>query len=220
LRKHAPERVIAWNRLLAGDWRDPLVGRDILIGGVIGLGFMASAVLRYQIPLWLGEPPHIPYGISNPGGSALLGARGFPVLFLNQVAASLIFGFMISFLILFFSLLLRRKLFGSAAVWLLIFIFGIAGDISGGQIAGGIVYSILFPTTLVWTASRFGVLATVSNFTFYHLIVFYPVTSELSAWYAGDFVLCAGVLIALAFYGFYTSLAGEKLFQTDFFNEA
>ena len=32
LRKSAPERIIAWTRLLSGDWRDPLVGRDILIG--------------------------------------------------------------------------------------------------------------------------------------------------------------------------------------------
>lgn len=213
LRKHAPERVISWNRLIAGDWRDPLVGRDILIGGVIGVSFMALSSLRYLIPIWLGEPTPIPYGISNPGGSALLGLRGFPVLFLNQTGASLVFGFIISFLVLFFSLLLRNKTFGSAAVWLLIFIFGISGEIAGGKLSGGVIYAVLFPTALVLAASRFGVLAAVSVFFFHHIVVFYPVTTEFSAWYAGDFLICAGILIALAVYGFYTSLAGEKIFQ-------
>jgi hypothetical protein len=35
LRRRWPERIISWNRLLAGEFRDPLVGRDILIGSLL-----------------------------------------------------------------------------------------------------------------------------------------------------------------------------------------
>ncbi|HEX8369643.1 MAG TPA: hypothetical protein VF604_13950, partial [Pyrinomonadaceae bacterium] len=214
LRKYTPERVISWNRLLAGDWRNPLVGRDILIGGAAGLAVIVLGSLRYFIPVWLfGEPPLIPHGISNPGGAALLGIRGFPVLFLNQITSSLIFAFMVSFLILFFTMLLRRKWLGYAAFWLLLSAFAVTNDIGAGRPLSGMLWSVLFPTFLVLTASRFGVLAMASGFVFYHLIVFYPVTTELSAWYAGDFVLSVIALAALAIYGFYTSLAGQPIFQ-------
>ncbi|HEX9961855.1 MAG TPA: serine/threonine-protein kinase, partial [Pyrinomonadaceae bacterium] len=214
LRKYAPERVISWNRLLAGDWRNPLVGRDILIGGAAGLAVIVLGSLRYLIPVWFfGEPPLVPHSISNPGGAALLGIRGFPVLFLNQITASLVFAFMVSFLILFFTLLLRRKWLGYAAFWLLLSAFAITNDLGAGRPLSGMLWSVLFPTFLVLTAARFGVLAMASGFVFYHLVVFYPVTTELAAWYAGDFVVCAIVLSALATYGFHTSLAGQPVFQ-------
>ncbi|HEX8249703.1 MAG TPA: serine/threonine-protein kinase [Pyrinomonadaceae bacterium] len=214
LRKYAPERVISWNRLLAGDWRNPLVGRDILIGGAAGLAVIVLGSLRHFVPVWFfGEPPLIPHGISNPGGAALLGIRGFPVLFLNQITASLVLAFMVSFLILFFTLLLRRKSFGYAAFWLLLSAFAVTNDIGAGRPLSGVLWSVLFPTFLVLTASRFGVLAMASGFVFYHLMVFYPITMEISAWYAGDFVLCVIALAALAIYGFYTSLAGQPIFQ-------
>lgn len=34
VRRWWPHRIVSWSRLLAGDFRDPLVGRDILIGSV------------------------------------------------------------------------------------------------------------------------------------------------------------------------------------------
>jgi serine/threonine-protein kinase len=219
LRKHAPERVISWNRLLAGDWRDPLVGRDVLIGAAAALIFLVLGSLRYFIPVWFGEPPLIPHIISSPGGAALFGIRGFPILFLSQVGASLVQAFMVSFLILFFSLLLRRKWLGNAAVWLMLFAFAVSGDIADGRPLSGMFWSVVMPTFMVLTAARFGVLAMMSGLVFYHLIVFYPITTELSAWYAGDFILCAVSLAALAIYGFYTSLAGQKIFEAKFLKD-
>ncbi len=213
LRKYAPERVISWNRLLAGDWRDPLVGRDVLVGGTLALLLIVLGTLRAFIPAWMSGAAAVPHNISNPGGAALLGLRGFPVLFLSQLSASLVFGFMVSFLILLFTLLFRRKWLGYAAFWLLIFAFGIAGDIAAGRLGVGMLFSVLFPTYLVFTGARFGVLALVSGFTFYHIVVFYPVTTELSAWYAADFILCAIALAGLAIYGFYTSFAGQPIFE-------
>jgi hypothetical protein len=66
---------------------------------------------------------------------------------------------------------------------------------------------------------RFGVLAMMATFLTYHLMVFYPITTELAAWCAGDFLLGAGVLLALAIYGFYISLAGQPIFEGRFFKE-
>jgi len=37
VRRRWPSLIISWNRLLVGDWHDPMVGRDVLVGGVLGL---------------------------------------------------------------------------------------------------------------------------------------------------------------------------------------
>ena len=32
-----PDALVTWNRLLVGRFRDPLIGRDVLIGAVVGI---------------------------------------------------------------------------------------------------------------------------------------------------------------------------------------
>ena len=128
---------------------------------------------------------------------------------------------MVVFLILFFTMLLRRKVYGTVAAWLLLFVFMIPGSISSGE--GFTIYAMIgaiaFPTIMVLPAARFGVLAQTATIFTIHLFIFFPITTELSAWYAGGFVLCAALLLALAIFGFYTSLAGEKIFETKFLKD-
>jgi hypothetical protein len=48
VRRRSPHRIISWSRLMAGNWRDPLVGRDILIGMLLSLGGSCRLVHRQQ----------------------------------------------------------------------------------------------------------------------------------------------------------------------------
>ena len=53
VRKHWPHALIGWTRLLAGRWRDRRVGRDVLIGSIVGLaavviGRAAAAVAGWR----------------------------------------------------------------------------------------------------------------------------------------------------------------------------
>ena len=66
---------------------------------------------------------------------------------------------------------------------------------------------------VVWLLYRYGLLALIVTIYFVHLLIFYPITSDFSAWYATDFVLALFIALALAGFGFYTSLAGEPLFR-------
>src|SRR5262249_5307164 len=59
VRRRWPRRIISWNRLLAGRLRDPLVGRDVLIGAAAGVAIAAILDLQYAVPAWCGWPqPH------------------------------------------------------------------------------------------------------------------------------------------------------------------
>jgi hypothetical protein len=62
LRRRWPHRIISWSRLLRGEFRDPLVGRHILIGSACG----ALLILRHfsGSNAWLGIPFDL---MSNPG---------------------------------------------------------------------------------------------------------------------------------------------------------
>ncbi|MEJ2244953.1 MAG: hypothetical protein P8Y80_02525, partial [Acidobacteriota bacterium] len=51
-RRHWPGLLISWNRLLAGNYRDPLVGRDLLIGcasAVVAIIFSAFITFSPQM---------------------------------------------------------------------------------------------------------------------------------------------------------------------------
>src|SRR5439155_26967273 len=58
-RRRWPWRIISWNRLLAGRLRDPLVGRDVLIGGLVGVVLVLVIELPRLGDSRLGCPPHV-----------------------------------------------------------------------------------------------------------------------------------------------------------------
>ena len=55
-RRRWPHMLIAWKRLLAGRLHDPLVGRDVLIGCLLGACTLASRGLAWVGPVLLGVP--------------------------------------------------------------------------------------------------------------------------------------------------------------------
>jgi hypothetical protein len=75
-----------------------------------------------------------------------------------------------------------------------------------------IPFMALMPFLIVFALKRYGLLAVISALFFFNLGVFYPMTTELTAWYATDFTIAMGICIALAVYGFYISVAGQPLF--------
>jgi hypothetical protein len=54
---------------------------------------------------------------------------------------------------------------------------------------------------------------------FSHLAIFYPITTELTAWYATDFTIALAIALVLAAYGFYISLGGQKLLSGKLLDE-
>ena len=56
--------LISWQRALSGRWSDPLIGRDALIGTVVGtFAGLLIGPARVLIPLKLGVPGILPPGL-------------------------------------------------------------------------------------------------------------------------------------------------------------
>ncbi len=205
LRRRWPERVISWSRLLAGDWRDALVGRDILIGAAFGVAVMTMWYLGELVPRWVGLPPNVPDPIAEAG----YGGRFFLPLLMSQVGASLAFTFVIAFVLLVLSMLLRREWLGIGAGWVLI--SAVAVLVVSWKSPVTWAFHVVMFTLLVVAVTRFSLIVALVALIFQHMIIFFPITTELSAWYATSYVMDLVVLVALTVFGFYTSLGGQPL---------
>ncbi|HKP35663.1 MAG TPA: serine/threonine-protein kinase [Pyrinomonadaceae bacterium] len=211
VRRRWPQRIISWSRLLRGDFRDPLVGRDLLIGAAAGGFAILAGRATSPVLYWLGRPFDV---VTNPG-SAIVGAH-FSSRFASQLTAALFLSFITLFLLLLFVVLLRREWLGLAALWILFVLFGTGVSNSS---ATALPAAAIGSALTLFILYRYGLLALCTMMFFLHLWVFYPMTTSFTAWYAFDFVIGLVICLALAVYGFYTSLAGQSVFGRKFLQD-
>ncbi|HEY9405605.1 MAG TPA: serine/threonine-protein kinase [Pyrinomonadaceae bacterium] len=215
LRRSWPELLISWSRMMAGDFRDPLVGRDILVGGLLGLCFAGSKYLTILQPQWSGiaTPPTI----AGNTGEAFSGIGGIMVHFLHIFGEPIFAAIFLSFLLLLLLTVLRKKWLAIVAMWLFIIILNMDWASRHQWIFW--FHLLLTATLITLAAARFGLLALYSCFLFAALSSGFPITSDFSSWYAGSTLFVFFVVMGLSIYGFYTSLAGQKIFEAKFLNE-
>ncbi|MCP3964559.1 MAG: serine/threonine protein kinase [bacterium] len=204
LRRRWPEGLISWNRLLAGRFRDPLVGRDVLIGGLLGAG----AVLTHGAAVRTLQAFGRPFAISDDlwsghllglrsSASTLLSNHVFIPLF-NALALALVFHLLVT--------LLRRK--GLATLALILMMMAVLAPSDLVELP----FSLIFAGLLVLPVVRFGLLTTLSFWSYFFLLRQFPMTTDLDVWYAGETVFAVGLAGLLGFWGFRTALAGQRLF--------
>jgi serine/threonine protein kinase len=206
VRRRWPGRIISWNRLLAGDWRDPLVGRDLLLGAFFGCGLVLVGYSQLLIPRWLGMPAPAPAPVVLKG---LLGYQYVATLFVAQVLNSLLFSAVFMFVLLLFTIVTRRERVALVLLGLLCTVF----YIGSGNLAVDIPIGVVISATTLFVLLRFGMLTLVFMEFFILTFNFYPVTSDFTSWYAGSAGFAAALGLALILYGFKSSLAGQPLFK-------
>jgi serine/threonine-protein kinase len=205
VRRRDPHTLISWSRLLAGQWRDPLVGRDLLIGaayGVLLTVFVQSD--NVLLPLF-GKLPPMPGGL---GSSGLLGVR--PAL--GALLFYILFFVLDSLLIFFFLFLLRLILRKDWIAALVLVLVG-AGTNTGGEypIATFVSAAVIW-VSVVLILKKFGLLALVVGFVVQNVLIVFPTTAHFSRWYANAGLAGIVVIALAAAYGFYTALAGQPIF--------
>ena len=208
VRRRWPATLVSWSRLMAGGFRDPLVGRDVLAGCLLGAFSIALVRLGWLVPSWLGHPPEQPY--SGPDWQ-FLGARTIIAAISNNLIGALFISLAFLFLLFLLRALLRSE-WAAAVVCVLFFtIFTAAGTHS--LYSPAVLVTWLITNSLsVFLLIRFGLLAFVATGFFNTLLSNFPLTTQGSAWYAG--ISLAGILLmaAIALYAFYTSLGGRPVF--------
>lgn len=204
VRKWWPRCLIASNRLLDGGWRDPLVGRDLLVGVSLGLFFSILHHLAHAAPDWLRWSPRT---LLDTDPLLLEGPASTLGWFLSQLPFAMINVAVLLFSFLLARVVLRGTILAGVVVtiaWAIVFTWFFGLDPVLGPIIMG-----LHTATFLWVVARFGYLAAVVwNCTRHFLEA--PITLDFSRWYAGNGIIAFIALAVLAGWGYYHSQRGRR----------
>jgi Protein kinase domain len=202
LRRWWPPTLISWTRLLAGHMRDPLVGRDLLVGALAGL--LQTTIVIVQFELW-GR------SMTSPFLRPALDALQSPAWFASSVVFTVLTGLEFTLAgaagLVLLRLIVRRTwiaiaILAAAAVPL----YAVSPSPSGALFAAALILVALA------VLLRVGVLATVTMAVVAEATKYLPLTLDTQAWYFGQSLIVLLSINALAIYGFFVALAGRPAF--------
>jgi serine/threonine-protein kinase len=205
VRRRAPELLFSWSRVLAGRFRDPLVGRDVL-AGILGSAAMAMMIQAAELlPNWIPLSGMTPLA---PSREFLLGPASVVAGIFRECSHGPLDGLGFMTLFAFGLVLFRRRWLAigfPALVLTLLFSSG-SGENYAVQLPAVIATAAVF----VLVAIRSGVLAVTVIRVVLPLLTTAPLTLNLSRWYAGHGLVILAAVIAAATWAFWTSLGGRR----------
>ena len=208
LRRHWPERITSWSRLIAGNYRDPLVGRDLLIGSLLGSGTTLTLFVLKLVGGWTtGWVIHAIEGGTLKFGSVASLLQNFLTDLLHSLFAALYS--LIFFLVM--RIILRREAPAVFISWILLTVVLVLGF--GGPFAVSIPLTGFASILVVLSWARFGLLAGIVQYLTLTLSYNYGMSMGFSVWYAWVGVFALTTILSLAVYGFITSTAGQTWFR-------
>lgn len=203
VRRNLPDLIVSWNRILIGDWRDPLVARDVLIGTLWGVAHMMLPFLgMYTERLVYGDQRIMA------SDSAVAALERWPSMFLSVIGEFVAIGFIFVCTFSIFFLIVRRRSF---AWWAM---FGLLSSIEVLFFTRTLVYlPFTLAVCLIWTTvtARVGLVASLFGFVVFQWLESSLLTSNLSAWYSNGMLMTLGVILFLLVYGSWVAGAREVL---------
>jgi len=206
IRRYWPQTSITWNRMLMGRFRDPLVGRDILYGVLVGLFLVLIYEVRQIFLARVGAPPVFYTESFLMGGRHALGAWLLHVPIAIQ-------GTLATFFLIFVLRALVRKEWLAAmlfvGLWTAVRTAGSDHPMIDGSLQL-VVYSLL-----VFVIFRFGLVALAVGMVAADVLLNAPLTLDFSYFYASSGVFVLLSVAAIAAWGFYNALGGQKVWGAD-----
>ena len=209
IRRFWPQLLIGWTRLIAGRVRDPLVGRDILVGvatGTIGAFLIDS---RQLVPYLLGLRAPM---TDLTGALMLLGPRHVIGVGLQTVRSALGVAIQIVGVVVFLKIFIRRTWIVMLLSALIVLPIAVNGTFVREQWALELLVSGLGIALGMTVLLRFGLLSIVVMFYTFLLIEAFPLTSDFSRPYASISAGLVAAIAALSIFGFVASRGDEPLF--------
>ena len=204
VRRHWPQAIISWSRILSGRFRDPLVGGHILIGVTFG----AVTVVLITSGLSLAGQ----YGLRLPSFWILSGAKGAFAHALENVLGAVTRVLSLLFFTFFSKVFFRREWLAVVVTVPIAFVFEPPSPLAPATV---ILIFVPFVSAWVYLLLRSGLLsATVAFYTF-NVLIALPLTADLSAPATGASILMLCIVAVLALFGFHSTMAGRSLFKLD-----
>ena len=206
VRRRWPQTIISWSRLLSGQLRDPLVGRDILFGVMLGVVWILIFQIRSIPMMRMGDAPGLAQTDYLIGGRQALG------VWLAQIPQSILGTLQFFFLLLGLKFVLRKDWLAAIAF---VAIFALPRGLSSSHVAIELPAQILVYAIAVLIVLRFGLVPLACAIFTVNMLANVPFTADFSAWYMTTSVLALLSVVAMAGWGFYQSLGGEPIWRPE-----
>lgn len=201
-RRFLPGVMVSWIRLTRGQWRDPLVGRDVLLGAAVGSVIGALAVVRVQ---FTGQEPIMLVRLDGlmglgPALGSVIGA-----LWLGAFSVMQIY-------VLFLALrwAVRRNTFavaGFLVLWGTLEVSrALQGDLSTVGLVVGVTTSLGVASVLAYVIVKRGLLALSVAQVMLNLILTLPLTLDFSGWYGTASAASIGATALIVFGALHVAL--------------
>jgi serine/threonine-protein kinase len=215
VRRLWPHTIISWSRLLAGQFRDPRIGRDILVGFAFGITIPLLDQLAYFVSARLGHITSPALAVATSVNRALGMRHFFSAVAL--LATSAVSTAMYIFLLFFLLKIILRKQWLASAVFVVALVTNTTAQSSAHYLAA-------FLGTFLWVSFlflmlRYGLFAVMAFMVSFDIPENFPITANFSAWYSNASLFALLIMAALVLYAFRISLAGKPAFAFDLLKE-
>ncbi len=203
-RRHYPDLLVSWTRLVGGRFDDPLVGRDVLGGLLLGSASFLLLVAVNAAPAFLASGGQTPVYFD---AAALGGVRSVVANLAGRLVATLMQTLFATATLFVGTLALRRRPLAIAFLWALTFAFNAGRENPILEVPGYAVAAALVVLALL----RFGFVGLGALFVVLNMLTSVPLTLDFSSWYAGYGAFFVLVVLALAGWGFWAARGGGAL---------
>ena len=192
IRKQLPTALVSWSRLLAGKWKDPIVGRDVLVGLAVG-GVVWAALTVAGTAAGLNG---LLLGTKLPEPNAMLGFYfRMPVISTGRALAFMVFFVLIN------ALCRKPRWLAPAVLASIIAALLFASYGAGTNTIYLAVIILVGAGSLTLVIYRFGLLTLVLMVATQQAFSMTAFTLDVSVWYAAPTVVLCVVIVALTLYG-------------------
>ncbi len=209
VRKIWPQILITSSRLLNGQFRDSMVGRDILVGALAGT--LGTVVWRANAFVQSRMEGEVWSGLATTNDLPLSGSREIIATMFAAHSASFFIAMFILLCLMMCRVALRSEFWGVIAAAAILTIFTTSAHGGNWMITSvaGLMNSILFLAILV----RYGVFAVLAGMTCRLVLDWFPLTLDSRNWYfengsAAVLLITFGSLI-----GFYLAVSSQPKFN-------
>ncbi len=208
VRRRWPHTLISWTAILTGQWRDPIVGRDVLIGTALGIGFPVLGETVNALALGSNQSPSL--GSTD----GLLGFRGALAICFQSMPHCIRDTLTLALVLFLLRAILRNQWLAMGAFAVIFALQGTVG--SNHPVVDGLEQLIAYMLVAA-AAWRFGLLTLAAFILSNNIVGNMQATMHTGAWYFGNTLFLIACGLALAVWGCYTSIAGQKLWNTSLF---
>jgi tRNA A-37 threonylcarbamoyl transferase component Bud32 len=200
VRRQWPRIMVGWSRLMAGEWRDPQVGREVFIGVLTTFVALTLGVLAVRLS---GQEPTLTeqYHFRAISNSGLLVAS-----LLQLIPYSMFVSLMWMVMLLLFRRILRSDY--AAIAFLTLVSLGIAPTTQWAVVAAVIIGGALG----LFVTLRVGFLSQVTQLIAWLAATALPFAPGTPGFVGTLSWIPIVAVSALALFGLYTSLAGQSIF--------